>query len=416
MGAITQDQLYWTLSEELSVPYVDLADEVVDFDVARSLPEDVLRRHEAMPVLRVGDELTVIVADPTNRAAAVELEALAGARVTVAMANRTAVLHLLDKAFPRLSPGPGATVEVSQSAKDLTGVAQVYALLMGALREGASEVSVEPRREEVVVRYRIDGALSARAGFGRELLGPITFRFRVLAGLRGEPAPRLARVRTRLGEHDVELEMLFLPTLFGEAVTIRIHRGSAEPPTLEDLGLDPQARAGLTGLVAGDGGLVLVTGREPRGRAALLYALARSCAAPSRKTLTIERAAAFVVPDFLQTEIPIDFVAGAVTVLSQPADALVIEDVGPAPVCAAALASAERGALVLGGLGVGTIRSALAHLAGVDALRGALLAVTRGIVEVRPAGSRFTVETLTMTDELRQELLGRRGPWTSPSF
>ena len=100
MGAITQEQLSWALSEALRIPLVELSDETVDVEVARTLPESVLRRHEAVPVLRVGDELTVLLSDPTNRQAAIELEALSGSRVTVALAAREAVLHFIDLAFP----------------------------------------------------------------------------------------------------------------------------------------------------------------------------------------------------------------------------------------------------------------------------------------------------------------------------
>ena len=64
MGAITEEQLNWALSERLNVPLVDLEDDVVDFALIRSMPEELLRRLEAAPILRVGDEMTVIVADP----------------------------------------------------------------------------------------------------------------------------------------------------------------------------------------------------------------------------------------------------------------------------------------------------------------------------------------------------------------
>ena len=80
MGVLTQEQLCWALSESLHIPFVELSDDVIDLDVTRSLPEAVLRRHEAVPVLRVSNEMTVLLADPTNRQATIELEALTGAR------------------------------------------------------------------------------------------------------------------------------------------------------------------------------------------------------------------------------------------------------------------------------------------------------------------------------------------------
>ena len=231
----------------------------------------MLRRHEAVPILRVADEMTVLVADPTNRQAAIELEALSGSRVTVALAAREAVLHFLDRAFPdsKARPDHGTGRErAPRAVVDLTGVSQVFALLLGAVRDRASELHLDPAPNGVLVRVRVDGRLLDRAWFDRELLAPITFRLRVLAGLRGEPAPRLARVRTRLDGRDTELEFFFFPTLCGEAVTVRFQAVLAEAPSLLTLGASESVHRLLVELVGdvrapdGPGGLVVVAGPD----------------------------------------------------------------------------------------------------------------------------------------------------------
>jgi type II secretory ATPase GspE/PulE/Tfp pilus assembly ATPase PilB-like protein len=424
MGAITQEQLSWALSESLHIPFVELSDEVIDLEVARSLPEAMLRRHEAVPILRVSDEMTVLVADPTNRQAAIELEALTGSRVTLALAAREAVLHFLDRAFPdskRVAGerDPGANGH-PERAVDLTGVSQVFALLLGAVRDRATELHLDPAPNGVFVRVRIDGRLLDRGWFNRELLAPLTFRLRLLAGLRGEPGPRLARIRTRLDGRDTELEFLFFPTLAGEAVTVRFQPVAAEAPTLETLEAPERVHRLLVELVGearvpgSPGGLVVVAGADARARAEVLYALARAAAAPGRRVLTLERRVSFTVPGFLQIELAADFAAEAATILGQPADVILVEDVTPAPLVAAALASVEQGTLVLAGLGLGSVRSALAYLATVD-LRGPLLALTRGVVDVQRRNGALTVEALSLTPALRRDLIERKDPWTSPS-
>jgi type IV pilus assembly protein PilB len=425
MGALTEEQLDWALSEALQIPFVELSDDVVDLEVARSLPEDLLRRHQAVPILRVGDELTVLVADPTDRQAAVEIEALTGARVTLALAARDAVRHFLDRAFPgRGRSGDASAVEIAAPpaapAADLSGVSQVFSLLLDAVREEASEVYVEPGPEAVVVRARIRGRLVERARHDRGLLMPITFRLRRLAGLRSEAAPRVARVRTQLEGRAVDLELLFFPTLAGEAVTIRIEAVVAEAPTLDGLGVDGATRSALTALLrppataGAPGGLVLVVGPEARARAEVLYALAGDAAVPGGRVLSVERRAAFVVPAFLQVELPDDFAGAAPAVLRQGADVLLVEDLLPAAVAVAALARAQEGALVLGGLEVGSPGLALAHLGASD-LRGPLLALARGVVGVRRRAGARVVEVVPLSQALRRGLLGRRGAWTSPS-
>ncbi len=420
MGVLGSDELNWALSELLGIPYVEFREEMVDLDLARTLPEAVLRRHEAFPVLRVGDELTVILTDPTNQQAVVELEAVTGAKGSIAIASRETILHLLDRAYPPSAGRPPGVryAEVGTGTlpaeSDATGVAQVYALLLGALREDATEIHVEPRAEEARVRYRVDGRLVERARLPGALLVPVISRFRILAGLRAEAGPRQSHVRTRLEQQEVELELLFFPTIYGEAVTVKIAQRRTGPPRLETFELDAGAREALARLVGGTG-LVFVTGWDPRARAALLYALAQEAAAPTKKVVTLERAVSYIVPDFVQVEVPGEFAEGAGTILTHPADVVLVEDLAVGTICLAAIGSAEQGALVLGGLGFGTNATGLAHLLSLDVPRLPLLGATAGLANVHRQGARHRVGVLPMDEELRHELLTRQGPqtWTS---
>jgi hypothetical protein len=91
-----------------------------------------------------------------------------------------------------------------------------------------------------------------------------------------------------------------------------------------------------------------------------------------------------------------------------------VEDVASPALSGAALASAEQGTLVLAGVALASIRSALAHLAATD-LRGPLLTLTRGIVDVQRHGSALAIDALSLTPALRRDLIERKDPWTSPS-
>ena len=102
----------------------------------------------------------------------------------------------------------------------------------------------------------------------------------------------------------------------------------------EDDALDGAARESLQRLIAANG-LVFVTGWDPRARAALLYALAQTAAAPTKKIVTLERAVSYVVPEFVQVEVPGEFADGAATILTHPADVIVVEDLAASPTCIA---------------------------------------------------------------------------------
>jgi type IV pilus assembly protein PilB len=413
MGALSADELNWALSELLGVPYVEFRDEMVDFDLARTLPEEVLRRHNAFPVLRVGDELTVIMSDPTNRHAVVELEALTGAKVTVAIAARETIRHLLDKAFPPEVGGIGRLFGETDAAEAVqAGLTEVYDLFASAVREGATELHLDPRGADTRVTVRVAGRLAERAQLSRSVAAAVIARLRATAGLRGATLPRHASVRTRVGAQDVELGVLLFPTIHGEAVTLRIWRSLDEPPTLASLGLPGPGQEALAALTRG-AGLVVVVGLDPRARGALLYALARAAADPARRVVTIERVASFIVPEFVQVQLPADAEDGAATVLSSPGDVTVVEDLGQVSTCLAALGATEQGALVLGGVPAPSGALALGRLLDLAVPPRALAAAVRAFVHVRRQESRHEVEVLAMSEELRQGLLSGRGTWTS---
>jgi type II secretory ATPase GspE/PulE/Tfp pilus assembly ATPase PilB-like protein len=130
--------------------------------------------------------------------------------------------------------------------------------------------------------------------------------------------------------------------------------------------------------------------------------------------MTVERQVSYVVPGFLQVELGPSFEREAAAALAQPADVIAVEDVAAPALGVAALAGAEHGALVLAGVALGSARSALAYLAALD-LRGPLLAVTRGVVDVQRSGDALRIDVVPFTSALRRDLVERKDPWTSPT-
>jgi twitching motility protein PilU len=122
-------------------------------------------------------------------------------------------------------PGAGRTEAGPAPAaveSDPTGVAQVYALLLAALREGATEIHVEPQVQQIRVRNRVGGRLVERGRLPRTLLEPIIGRFRVLGQVGDDDPPIQAYVRTRLEGQEIELELEFLTSPHGESVIVRL--------------------------------------------------------------------------------------------------------------------------------------------------------------------------------------------------
>jgi twitching motility protein PilU len=105
---------------------------------------------------------------------------------------------------------------------DPTGVAQVYAILLAALREGATEIHVEPQVQQIRIRNRVGGRLLERGRLPRASLEAIVGRFRVLGAVGDDDPPIQAYVRTRLESQEIELELEFLASPHGESVIVRL--------------------------------------------------------------------------------------------------------------------------------------------------------------------------------------------------
>ena len=424
MGALTQDQLNWALGEQLGLPYAELSQEMVDLEAARALPEELLRRYQALPILKVGNELTVALADPTNRQAVADIEALTGARVTVAIASAAVITHLLDLAFPPAMVRervryceicPPGYQQPEALTRDTSGVAAVYALLLAAVREHATEIHIEPREAEIRVRYRVPGGLREPARFPAHLGGAIATRLRILAGVRPEHGWQRSRMRTRLDEQELEFELLFLPTRRGEAITIWLRRRDLAPPDLEQLGLPARAGKTLTRFLRDGRGLFLVSSPDPGGLAAGLYALARTAAREGKRVVTVERVAAFEVADFVQVEIEDGIERATIEALARPPEVALVEDVSAGAVCLAAARAAERGSLVVGGLPFATPSTAWQHLLSLDLPRPLLAASLRALLTVQREEERWASALFPVSDRTRRRLIQGPVPWTLPT-
>lgn len=425
MGVLTQDQLNWALSEQLGIPYVELSDEMVDLEAARAFPEELLRRHQALPILKIGDELTVALADPTNDQAVADLHALARANVTVAIASASTIAQLLDRAFPPKKPPERARFcEICPSGyeppeiltRDASGVALVYSILLSAVREKATEIRIEPLETEVRVRHRLAGGLQERARFPTEVAGPIASRLRILAGFQEGEGWQKSHLRTRLEDQDFELEILFLPTRRGEAITIRLWCRDPVPPDLAGLGISARGRKVLSQLMRDGQGLFLVSSRDPAGRAAGLYALALAAAGKEKQIVALEHASAFQVPSIIQVETDEQFDTAVIELLSHPPEVVLIEDVSAAHVCLTAARSAERRCLVVGGLPFASVSTAWQHLLSFDPPRPLLAASVRALLAVRRERDKWVTELFPVAEPTRRRLLRGSIPWTLPTF
>ena len=169
-------------------------------------------------------------------------------------------------------------------------IAVVVRLLIRATADRASDIHIEPRAENVRIRFRIDGVLVERPGFNLEQGASIASRLKVMSELdiSEKRLPQDGKIQVSIGEGRYDLRVSLLPTPHGESLNIRILTRSSIFNTLSDLGFLEDELTAIHGFIERPHGIILVTGPTGSGKSTTLYSALNRLNQTDRKTITIE--------------------------------------------------------------------------------------------------------------------------------
>ncbi|MFP4057093.1 MAG: GspE/PulE family protein [Candidatus Brocadiia bacterium] len=315
-GALTRDELNWALGNLLGVPYVELEAPMVDPQLVRSIPLELLRRYQAVPMVQVGGELSLAMADPTDSQAVADLAAVTGSEVKVAMADPQAVEAVLGQFAAEAAEGPGARIELGREGKrapsrddilaDPSGSLLIRHHLRRACQQGADEILFQPGEDQFRVRYRVHGRLVDDAAYPAGLLPTVATRLKLMANLELEPGILFQEGQAALDVEGKALEMFasVYATVHGPGARIQLRTKRAEPWPLEKLGMEKPAVAALRRAAHEPAGLIAVCGPRRSGCSTTLYALLSEGASPERHAVTLERSTTCRYPQATQLEVP----------------------------------------------------------------------------------------------------------------
>lgn len=299
MGAVTEEDVGWALSRQLGLSFVDIEVESLDPALVRGFDETLLRRGDAVPLLRSDTGLSIAVADPTDDLALDRLEAAAGVPLQLVIGTPTAIHRALDHVLGARRPDvrsaarPGPAGEGATPHYDVvwerSGETFLAFHVASALRRGAAEIHFLPGAGQLRVHYRVAGRLVEIAGEPERLLASLLARLEVLGGpTLGEGFHARGRVVCPLPAGDVILVASLLRALDGVTVTLSLPEEARADHSLESLGVDPGDAAELREALATGAGLVLVGGPPSSGGGSLLAALAEAAGTAGARVVVLE--------------------------------------------------------------------------------------------------------------------------------
>jgi type IV pilus assembly protein PilB len=259
-GLITQDDLARTLAKHYRVPAVDLDKLTIEEKVLGLVPEDVARKHNVLPLRRMGDTLTVAMANPANMSAIDDLRFITGHKVEPVVVPEIAISAAIEGYY-----GSGGSeslavdadleiveVEPDQEEEDVDLTAAevvvdapvvklVNGILIDAVQKEATHIHLEPDEEGITrVRYRIDGQLREVASV-RRMRAALASRIKIISDLNiaERRLPQEGRFNLRVGENTVGFKTSSLPTSHGERFLLEILDQRGTLGDIDDLGFLP---------------------------------------------------------------------------------------------------------------------------------------------------------------------------------
>ena len=387
LGFTTERAIAGALAEQYELEYVDLDLTHLDKQAVALLPEELARRYEALPLRVLEDGIPLLaVTDPTNLANADDLRFALGSNFRIAVAERGQIELAIARAYRRslqlIAEDRDDDGREEERINDIRNLASstptinlVNSLLTTALEEGASDLHFEPRREDLLVRIRVDGVMRELATVPRHMQQAVTSRLKIMGKLdiADRRAPKDGRVTAFFGTGHIDMRIAVVATTHGEQVVLRIlGNGGDKRPSIDGLEMEPYAEAAFVTAIEQPYGTVIVCGPTGSGKTTTLYGAVDHLNRSDRVVMTIEDPVEYRLDGVNQIEVDakggLSFASGLRTILRSDPDVLLVGEVRDAETASIAIQAAMTGHLVLTSLHAHNAASAVARLRdmGVD--------------------------------------------------
>ena len=381
LGMASERQIAEALADQLGLEVADLTRVAIAPDVVRTLPRGVAQRLGIVVLERSGHGMTVAVTDPTDVVALDDLRLHTGAtELTLLVATETQVREHLNRIWSLSEDSGDVTtyfddIDVAQpehdesgSADDAPTVRLVSMVLADAVRTGASDIHLEPQRETLRVRYRVDGVLRDVMSVPRSAMASVVSRLKIVSGLdiAERRLPQDGRTRISVDGQHVDARVSTLPSVHGEKVVVRLLARADQVPPLEGLGLDADQLTLLRHALTSPQGLVLITGPTGSGKTSTLYSALADVDTPERNIVALEDPVEIQMAGITQVQVHersgLTFGRGLRAVLRQDPDVILLGEVRDRETADLAVRASLTGHLVLTTLHTNSAVSAMTRL------------------------------------------------------
>jgi type IV pilus assembly protein PilB len=393
-GFISETELLSLLSDQLYMPILHLTKYKFDSEIIKLIPGRMARQYNLIPLSRIGNTLTVAMADPLNIFASDDLRNLTGCNIDTVLSPEDEISKAIDTQY-RLAPKDmeqileentftqpqlekrdielirQEEIELSEVVKESQKppiVKLVELMLIEALKKRASDIHIEPEQDCLRIRYRIDGALYDTFKVPKIDQNAILARIKIISNIdiTETRIPQDGRFKVKFEDKEVDFRVSSLPTTFGQKFVLRLLDKSNLLIGLDKLGFSERVLAVFKEAINKPFGMILVTGPTGSGKSTTLYSVLNQLNTPQRNIVTIEDPVEYQIEGITQIqvkpEISLDFASGLRSMLRQSPDVIMIGEIRDSETADTAIKASLTGQLVLSTLHTNDAISSITRL------------------------------------------------------
>lgn len=387
MGLVTEGQVTEALAEQWGMPVVNLAETTIPPRAIEMVPQTMADLYKIMPISLKDNILTVAMADPQNVAALDDLRNFLGTEVRGAVSNlkdveaavaryyadkQDSIEDLISSMEESYAGTTTNSREYTLDEAELADAAPIRKLLnmimLLAIKDQASDIHFEPFEDEFKVRVKADGMLYEMVPPPRHLANAIVSRIKIMSDLdiAERRMPQDGRIELNVGGNSVDLRVSILPTLFGEAVVMRVLDRTVVQLDLNKIGMDANTLSRFRGMIKRPNGIVLVTGPTGSGKTTTLYSALNELNDVETKIITTEDPIEYEIEGLLQVpvnhDIGVTFATVLRAILRHDPDTILVGEIRDYETAEVSVQSALTGHLVFSTLHTNDAPSAITRL------------------------------------------------------
>ena len=376
-GIVSESQIVDLVSTQLGLEKYSPDQYTIDVDLANLLPADIAHKHQAAPLQKNGQLLTIAMMDPLDINGLDAIEVYTNCEVEAIICTEQHLNQLLNSLYGTYAGIDGVLEDMEEMEIDkvsdeksaitedvevssLQGMAEeapvvrlVNSILSQGVREEASDIHISPEKESVQVRFRVDGRLHEVPAPPKSMFLPIISRLKILANMdiAVSRIPQDGRFTVKMKNKEINIRASTIPSIYGENMVLRLLDTSTSIYSLGRLGMNEKDQQKLESMISRPHGMILSTGPTGSGKSTSLYSILKKINQPDINIITVEDPVEYRIEKIRQVQLNskagMTFASGLRSILRQDPDVIMVGEIRDSETANIAVQAALTGHRVL---------------------------------------------------------------------